>query len=167
MFGMNQRDAQFALEDVLIGQNARASMEARLGAREDEENARVFEQCTLKIRQQRAMIETLQKQLQAVSKDAQDARERSAQLSESRNEAIASLEGAAQALKTVTAELAEAKSQPVDELEKVVKVRRTRFYNQTINRYLQEGYLTQDPRVSEKVTGRPWYVPGLDPDHGV
>lgn len=150
---MTPQDALAAMEEQQIYRNIYDATTLNREASEAAKNAAVFEKATRKILTQQAELKRLTSEI--------------ARLNEMNSTSVAVALSAGLALADAATEIAKLKSVPLEEAEKAVRIIRTKHFNSTVNRFVADGFLRADPRITEVHKTRAWYVPGLDPEHGM
>lgn len=166
MFGLNKNDALGALEDVVIAKNIASGAQAKAAAKTFEQQDELLRRGAQKIAELRAVIEKQQEQLIAATARAEKAEAELASLREINADHVAVANAAGATLREAVRELQERTHDPVAKEELYRKIR-TKNYHEQVNKLMALGHIKNDPRRTDAVDHRQWYVKGLDPDNGL
>jgi hypothetical protein len=167
VLGMNKNDALGALEDVVIVKSIAAGAQARVEAKTFEQQDELLRRGAQKIAELWTTIEKQQAQLAAAIARAERAEAELESLREINADHVAVANAAALTLKQAVGELKAKTDEPELKEDQYLRKVRTKNYHQQINKFMSEGLLKSDPRTTDAVKWRTWYVEGLDPEHGL
>ncbi len=166
MFGMNKSDALGALEDVVVVKSIAAGAQAKAEAKTFEQQDELLRKGAQKLAELRAIIEKQQAALAAATARAERAEAELESLREINADHVAVANAAGATLRESVRELQERTHDPIAKEELYRKIR-TQNYHEQVNKLMALGHLKNDPRRTDAVDHRQWYVKGLDPDNGL
>lgn len=158
MLGLNGEDAAKALEDTFIVSAIAQGAADNVKARRLEKEATLLRQCAVRIREQSAVILQQNELIASLRKELDSLHEKNA-------DNIAVANATALTLKVAVDELRATTDEPEMKADQLLRRVRTRNYNDQVNGFMAAGHLRTDPRTSDVIAKRKWYVPGMDPEH--
>lgn len=162
MFNTNNNNAQGALEDVVIVNALAAASRARGEAADARAEADVMRMASAKIDELRAIVAALKAELQKEKAATARLAGELAALRERSNEAVAVANGTALTLEDAVGVLKQLVPQDAEKLEdKYLRRVRTRRYDEQVDQMMKQGNFASDPRNTDRVKKRPWYVADL------
>ena len=145
---MNRDDQFGAREDIVKSQLHFQAADASASARQLEKETVTIQSLGVKLKNKDQMILQLRAQLDA--------------LTEQNNEAVVVAKSAVLALGDAISTIAEVTKAPKEIVtQKFNQEIRSLRYDQAVIEALNKGELKVDPRATEKMKARKWYVPGL------
>lgn len=166
MFGINKNDALGALEDVVIVKSVAAGAQAKAEAKTFEQQDELLRRGAQKIAELRAFIEKQQKQLASLTARAERAEAELESLREINADHVAVANAAGATLKEAVRKLQDQSHDPVATEEQYRRIR-TKNYHEQVNNLMALGHIRNDPRRTDAIERRQWYVKGLDPNNGL
>lgn len=153
MIGINSKDALGLLEDLSIINAAADAAESKADSRESYKQSQILRKGAATIEALANRVKELEVQLSTLQSEMNE-------VLEGKNEFIAIIKGTEKALEDAAANIASVSGISLAEInEHYLRRLRSNYYNDHITDLLKKGYLSKDPRKSEKVLKRRWFIP--------